>query len=79
MKLKRMNTYLDLMSAVQACKGNVYFNSPEGDHLNLKSTFCQYLFASVCGDQDFLTQGDIVCGQESDYKKLQEYLAGPVS
>jgi len=74
MKLKRLNTYLDFMSAVQDCEGEVYFNSAEGDHLNLKSTFCKYLFASVCGDKEFLTQGEIVCSDDADYQRLRSFL-----
>lgn len=74
MKLKRMNTYLDFMTAVEDCEGEVYFNSAEGDHLNLKSTFCKYLFACVCGDKEFLTQGEIVCNKADDYRRLAAYL-----
>jgi hypothetical protein len=74
MKLKRLNTYLDFMTAVEDCGGEVYFNSAEGDHLNLKSTFCKYLFASVCGDKEFLTQGEIVCSEAGDYRRLAAYL-----
>jgi len=51
-----------------------YFNSAEGDHLNLKSTFCKYLFASVCGDKEFLTQGEIVCSKDADYQRLRSFL-----
>ena len=74
MKLKNLENYLDFMQAVQDCEGEVYFNSAEGDHLNLRSTFCQYLFAAVCGDRDFLTQGEILCSRESDYEKLAAFL-----
>lgn len=75
MKLKRLEDYLEFMEAVQGCEGDVYFNSAEGDHLNLRSTFCQYLFAAVCGDREFLTQGEIVCAKESDYTNLLPFLS----
>ena len=74
MKLKHLENYLEFMEAVRGCEGEVYFNSAEGDHLNLRSTFCQYLFAAVCGDRDFLTQGEILCSRESDYEKLAAFL-----
>jgi hypothetical protein len=74
MKLKHLENYLEFMEAVQGCEGEVYFNSAEGDHLNLRSTFCQYLFAAACGDRDFLTQGEILCARESDYEKLAAFL-----
>ena len=79
MKLKRLNTYLDFMTAVQECEGEAYFNSAEGDHLNLKSTFCKYLFASVCGDKEFLTQGEIVCSEDADYQRLLPFLTEQLS
>lgn len=74
MKLKRLNHYLDFMEAVQDCDSDVYFNSCEGDHLNLKSTMSQHLFAAICGDRAFLEQGSIVCNKIEDYERLNLYL-----
>lgn len=76
MKLKRLHHYLDFMEAVQRCEREVFFNSAEGDNLNLKSTMCQYLFAAACGDRDFLEAGEIVCESKKDYARLQPYLEG---
>jgi hypothetical protein len=74
MKLKKLESYLDFITAVQTCKGDVSFNSAEGDHLNLRSTFCQILFASVCTDRDFLSGGEILCSRPSDYERLRDFL-----
>ena len=74
MKLRHLEHYRDFMEAVQKCEGEVWFDSAEGDHLNLKSTFCQYLFAAVCGDKDYLTTGEIICSKASDYERLGAYL-----
>ena len=74
MKLKNLENYLNFMEAVKECGGDVYFHSAEGDHLNLKSSFCKYLFASACGDKEFLTQGEILCSRADDYRRLAAYL-----
>lgn len=74
MKLKRLDSYVDFMEAVQGCEGEVYYDSSEGDHLNLRSTFCQYLFAAICGDWEFFAQGEIICEKEGDYGRLEAFL-----
>ena len=74
MKLKRMNDYLDFIKAVQGCEGDVFFHSSEGDQLNLQSDFCRIMFASACTDQEYLSDGVIVCQKSQDYQKLQDYL-----
>lgn len=74
MKLKRQEHYLDFIEAVQSCDSDVYFNSCEGDHLNLKSTLSQHLFAAACGDRKFLERGSIECIKAEDYGRLNAYL-----
>ena len=74
MKLKQLNQYIDFMEAVQSCTADVYFCSDEGDRLNLKSTLSQFLFASICGDKDYLRGGTVVCQNEDDYDRLSSYL-----
>lgn len=74
MKLKQMNRYVDFMEAVQSCTADVYFCSDEDDRLNLKSTLSQFLFASICGDRDYLRGGTVVCQDSADYDKLSSYL-----
>ncbi|MBR7016355.1 MAG: polya polymerase [Lachnospiraceae bacterium] len=76
MKLKKLENYLEFIKTAQKCGGEVFFNSAEGDRLNLKSTFCRYLFASVCGDREFLAGGEIVCSDDADYQILASYLVG---
>lgn len=74
MKLKTLNQYIDFIETVQTCAADVYFCSEEGDRLNLKSTLSQFLFASVCGDRDYLRGGTVVCQNEADYDRLASYL-----
>ena len=74
MKLKQLNHYLDFMDAVKRCEDEVYFNSDQGDHLNLKSTLSQFLFAAICTDHSFLAAGEIECRSEGDYERLGAFL-----
>jgi len=74
MKLKHLDQYIDFIEAVQTCTADVYFCSDEGDRLNLKSTLSQFLFASICGDRDYLRGGTVVCQNEGDYDRLSSYL-----
>ena len=74
MKLKTLNQYIDFIETVQTCAADVYFCSDEGDRLNLKSTLSQFLFASICGDRDYLRGGTVLCQNSADYEKLSAYL-----
>ena len=74
MKLKQLKQYIDFIEAVQTCAADVYFCSEEGDRLNLKSTLSQFLFASVCGDRDYLRGGTVLCQNSADYDRLAAYL-----
>ena len=74
MKLRRLENYLDFIEAVQSCESDVYFNSCEGDHLNLKSVLSQFLFAAVCSDHEFLEQGSVECKKSEDYGRLRDFL-----
>lgn len=79
MRLKRLNHYRDFIEAVQSCDSDVYFNSCEGDCLNLKSTLSQYLFATICGDRAFIEQSSIECRAETDYERLSSYLDADIA
>ena len=74
MKLKPVDNYRDFLNVVEQCQGKVYFVTPDGDRLNLKSTFCQYMFASVCADRAYMEKADVECSDFEDYLILGEYL-----
>lgn len=74
MKLKQLDNYIDFMETVRRCRADVYFCSEEGDRLSLKSMLSQLLFATVCGDKDFLSRGYVECTAEEDYALLAPYL-----
>ena len=74
MRLKESIDYLPFLKVVEQCSGEVLFHSADGDCLDLKSTFCQYLFASVSRDRSYLSKGRVECVDERDYTLLDPYL-----
>ena len=51
MRLKKNVSLKDFIDTVKRCQHDVYFESNEGDHLNLKSTISQFVFASAGNDE----------------------------
>lgn len=47
MKLNPNINVPSFLQTVQTCIGEVHFITGEGDHLNLKSTLSQFVFAAV--------------------------------
>lgn len=74
MKLKPGTNIPDFLLAVQNCRGDVYFTTPEGDKLNLKSMLSQFVFAAVIAGQLGDLQGEIEMQDSSDLAALQGYL-----
>ena len=60
--------------AVKACKNDVFFDSNEGDILNLASTLSQYVFCSIAGKESILENGSVRCVNEEDYSLLADFL-----
>ncbi len=74
MKFKKdidMNAFLE---AAKQCEGTVFFQTTEGDILNLKSLLSRYVLMSVMGNPHVLENAQITCVQEEDYQKLTDYL-----
>ncbi|MBO6154572.1 MAG: hypothetical protein J6O60_03995 [Lachnospiraceae bacterium] len=73
-KLKKDADIAKFLIAIKDCKGDVFYESSEGDILNLASTLSQYVFCSITGQTDLLENGTIRCAESSDYDTLAEYL-----
>ncbi|MCH5339562.1 MAG: hypothetical protein J1E03_12325 [Acetatifactor sp.] len=74
MRLKKdidMNAFLE---AAKKCHGAVFFQTTEGDILNLKSLLSRYVLMSIMGKPHLLESAQITCVQEDDYQKLTEFL-----
>lgn len=74
MKLKKDADIAKFLIAVKSCEGDVFFESSEGDVLNLASTLSQYVFCSVAAQPSFLDNGMIRCNEDADYEALAQYL-----
>ncbi|MDF2589433.1 MAG: hypothetical protein K0S41_3274 [Anaerocolumna sp.] len=74
MLLKKGVVLTDFLNDVKNCYGEVLFETEQGDSLNLKSVLSQYLFSVITADNDLLIQGHIICTEEYDYLKLENYL-----
>lgn len=73
MKLKETVDISSFLSATEKCAGDVFFHTPEGDILNVKSLLSRYVVVSVCKPGE-LQQAKIVCTNEDDYSVLSDYL-----
>lgn len=74
MKLKQEIDYGEFITAITACHGDVYFDTIDNDHLNLKSTLSQFIFASALSQYKGSLNGTINCKVEEDYQCLQSFL-----
>ncbi len=74
MKLKTNIDYKKFLASVRGCKGEVYYDTVEGDRLNLKSTLSEYLFATAAITSDIIEDGGVVCQMEEDYARLADFV-----
>ena len=70
-KIKNVEKFLE---TVNKCSGDVYLDTTEGDHLNLKSKLTQYVaLANIFGGEANLGELVITANQE-DIIKIAEFL-----
>lgn len=74
MKLKESTDLIGFLKTIKKCHQDVFFCTKEGDRLNLKSTLSQYLFSVMSENKELLQDGEIECGELSDYQMLEVYL-----
>lgn len=77
MKLRHDVDMVGFLQMADKCSGEVFYLSPEGDRLNLKSQLSKMLFLAICTSRqrEALQQGDISCEAEEDHWLLMPYLA----
>ncbi|WP_130838305.1 polya polymerase [Lachnoclostridium sp. Marseille-P6806] len=74
MKLKKNADLIRFIKTAARCRGEVLYQTAEGDRLNLKSTLSQYLFATAAGGEGFIPGGELCCELEADAELLKEFL-----
>lgn len=70
MKINLNTDLVAFLREVEKCAGEVWFETKQGDKLNLKSMLSQYLFVALTGDQQMLGEGAVICEQEADRSLL---------
>lgn len=74
MKLKKEISLTSFLQKVKDCRGEVTFQTEEGDSLNLKSVLTGYIFVALMMSPEVLDEGWITCEEKEDYDILNEYL-----
>ena len=60
----------DLIKTVQACDGDVFLETDEGDSLNLKSRLCQMIGLAGLLSKAEIAEASIRCVNKDDESKL---------
>lgn len=63
----------EFLKAVQSCRGEVCFATPEGDILNLKSVLSQFVFTAVISGKTQRLEGEITVQDTRDEALLRDY------
>ncbi|MCM1027568.1 MAG: polya polymerase [Roseburia sp.] len=74
MHIKSNASIVNFLKQVQKCRGDVLFETSEGDRIALKSTLSQYIFCTVALNPELLQSGAIRFEQEDDRLLLAEFL-----
>ena len=75
MRLKENVDYVLFLEAIKSCSKNVFFQTIEGDCLNLKSVLAQYLFSAISSNTEFMEKSNIVCECQEDYECLKDFIS----
>lgn len=76
MKIKPEASLTDFLREVDQCESAVFFETTEGDILNLKSQLSKYIFlaAAASPKNSFLPIGHVVCDMKEDFQRLKTFL-----
>ncbi len=74
MRIKNNVDILSFLKQIQKCSSEVYFETPEGDCIALKSTLSQYIFCTIAQNPQLLQSGTIRFEQENDRRLLDSFL-----
>lgn len=63
----------EFMQLINACKGNLYLVTDEGDRLNLKSTLCQLVGLARLIEGGIVANASLICENIEDEAVLMQY------
>ncbi|MDF2587271.1 MAG: hypothetical protein K0S41_1112 [Anaerocolumna sp.] len=74
MHLKTDIDITQFLLQVKKCENDVFYETLEGDILNLTSALSQYVFCSIAKQPHYWKTGIVRCKNVDDYHILSEYL-----
>ena len=74
MHLKIDINIVTFLADIRKCQNDVYYETVDGDILNLTSALSQFVFCSIVNHPHFLKTGIVRCDNVDDYIILKEYL-----
>ena len=72
-KLKPEIEYHKFFKQVTKCSHDVIYETPNRDHINLKSFFSRFVFASLAVNKDYFTNGTLLFADE-DLDFLKDFI-----
>jgi len=73
MRLRANMNLLDFFDTVKKCKHDVFFQTSEGDSLNLKSLLSQCILASILDNPELIETGHVVCELDDDRNIISDF------
>ncbi len=74
MHLKQNIDLKNFLLQIKKCNDDVFYETTEGDILNLSSALSQYVFCSITIQPEYWVTGTIRCTNDKDYDILADYL-----
>lgn len=74
MHLKQNIDLKNFLLQIKKCSDDVFYETTEGDVLNLSSALSQYVFCSITIQPEHWVTGTIRCTNYKDYDILADYL-----
>ena len=66
---------VDFLNTISgACKGEVWFDTDQGDAIELKSELSRYVFLTMCEQDGFLRMGTLTFAEPRDAEALKRFL-----
>lgn len=74
MKIKKIKNIESFLDVVNSCNGDVYLDTADGDHLNLKSKLTQYIALSNVFSGDINLGEMSISANREDIIKIAKYI-----
>ena len=74
MKLKGKIDMMGFLKELKKCTGEVFFETPDGDCLALKSALSQYIFCTIANEPELFKTGTLRFEYESDIALLLPWI-----